>query len=352
MQMHTLPAYRRIAILAEGRLGVFSSKTAAALLRYRPGDIVAIVDSQAAGSDPRKYVPWSPPIPILPDVASSLTYQPQALFVGIAPPGGDLPDDMRRHIREALAAGIDVVSGLHVFLGDDPDLSQLAASSGASILDLRRPPATRRLASARALTTRCRRILTVGSDGNVGKMVAALELTAAACRRNLDARFLATGQTGIMVAGSGIVIDAVPADFAPGAAEDLVLSAAQADLAIVEGQGSLAHPGFSAATLALVHGVCPDAMILVHHAGRTHYKALPDKKLPPLTELRALYEAAASILHPARVVAVAVNFFGVEASKKSEFTRSIEDELRLPAADVFEPGGADRLLDAALANPN
>jgi len=347
--MHMLPAYQRIALLTEGRLGVFSSKTAAVLLRYRARDIVAIVDSQAAGSDPRQVIPWSPPVPILPDVASSLAHAPQALFVGIAPPGGDLPADMHRHIRDALIAGLDVVSGLHVFLNDDLHLSQLAGRSGASIFDLRRPPSARHLASARAITTRCRRILTVGSDGNVGKMVAALELTAAACRRGLDARFLATGQTGIMVAGSGIVIDAVPADFAPGAAEDLVLSAAQADLAIIEGQGSLAHPGFSAATLALLHGVCPDAMILVHHAGRTHYKALPDRKLPPLGELRTLYEAAASILHPARVVAVALNPFGVDASRKAELARLIADELRVPAADVLDAAGADRLLDAALA---
>lgn len=345
--MHILPPYERILLLTEGQLGVFSSKTAAVLLHYRPGDVVAIVDSAAAGGDPTAAIPWAPSVPIRPTVAAALELRPQALFIGVAPPGGQLPAAMRRHVADALRAGIDVVSGLHSYLADDEELAALATKGGARVFDLRRPPVERTLASGRARATRCRRILTVGTDGNVGKMVAALELTAAATRRGLDARFLATGQTGTMVVGRGVAIDAVTADFAPGAVEELVLTAADSDVCVIEGQGSLAHPGFSAVTLALLHGACPDALILVHHAGRTHYRALPEQRLPPLRELRAAYEQVAALLHPARVVGVALNPYGRDERLVRAEARRIEQELHVPVAD---PAGDEigRLLAAAL----
>ena len=206
--MHKLPVYRRLLLLTEGQLGVFTSKTAAAVMKYRPGDVVGVLDRAATGRNLAEFIPWAPPVPIIADLARARELRPDALFVGIAPVGGALPPEMRAHVRAALAAGIDVVSGLHNFLADDGELAALAQAGGARIYDLRRPPAERAVASAQALGTRCRRVLTVGTDCNVGKMVTALELTAAARRRGLDARFLATGQTGIMIEGSGICVDA------------------------------------------------------------------------------------------------------------------------------------------------
>jgi uncharacterized NAD-dependent epimerase/dehydratase family protein len=347
--MHVLPPYRRILLLTEGQLGAFTSKTAAALLRYRPADVVGVLDSHGAGSDVRAVIPWSPPVPIVADMAAAGPLSPDALFVGIAPPGGALPGPMRQQIADALAAGVDVVSGLHQFLADDAELAALASRNRARIFDLRRPPPERTIASARALSTRCRRVLTVGTDGNVGKMVAALELTGAARRRGLRAEFLATGQTGAMIAGRGVVIDAVVSDFAPGAVEELVLSAAGADVCFIEGQGSIAHPGFSAVTLALVHGACPDAMILVHHAGRKCYSAAPHLRIPPLAELQAAYESAASLLHPARVVGVALNPLGCDPKLARAEARLLAQELRLPVCDPIA-AGCDGLLDAIIAN--
>lgn len=347
--MHILPAYQRILLLTEGHLGVFSSKTAACLLRYRPDDIVGVLDSRAAGSDVRAAIPWAPPVPILPDVAAARQLQPEALFVGIAPPGGDLPDELRRHVLDAARWGIDVVSGLHTFLADDPELHEAASAHGARLFDLRRPPARRILASGKARQTGCRRVLTVGTDGNVGKMVAALELTLAARRQGLKAEFLATGQTGIMITGRGVCVDAVISDFAPGVVEELVLSVADAELCVVEGQGSLAHPGFSAVTLALIHGACPDAMVLVHHVGRTMFRAQPDCRIPPLRELRAAYEQVAALLHPSRVVGVALNPFGQPPAVVRGEQRRLEAELRLP---VYDPTGtgADHLLAAIMGS--
>lgn len=342
--------YRRILLLTEGRLGPFTSKTAASLLRYRADDIVGIVDSAAAGQDIREHILWSPPVPIVASVADAQPLTPDALFVGVAPVGGKAPPAMRRHIADALRQGIDVVSGLHVQFSDDPELSSLARISGSRIHDLRRPPANLPIAAARARATRCRRILTVGTDCNVGKMVAAIELARSAKRRGLSTAFVATGQTGIMISGAGISVDAVVSDFAAGAIEALILEHNDADLCIVEGQGSIAHPGFSGVTLSLLHGTCPDAMILVHHAGRTHHSAEPHDPIPNLEKLRDLYESAAAMLHPAKVVGVALNTHGVDADIVQSQRREIESQLGLPVCDPIADG-CDALLDAALATP-
>jgi uncharacterized NAD-dependent epimerase/dehydratase family protein len=345
--MHVLPAYRRLLLLTEGHLGVFTSKTAASLLRYRSQDVSAVIDTAVAGRNIADFIPWSPPVPILPSIDAARELRPDALFIGVAPVGGALPAGMRAHVAAALAAGIDVVSGLHSFLGDDAELRAAASQSGARLLDLRRPPTEHVVASARALTTRCRRVLTVGTDCNVGKMVTALELTASTRQRGLDARFLATGQTGIMIAGRGIAIDASVADFAAGAAEQLVRDAADGDICFIEGQGSLGHPGFSGVTLALLHGACPDALVLVHQLGRTHYKAPPQTPLPPLKQLISAYEQAAALVHPVRVVGVALNSIGHSPEEARAAARRLEDELALPVVDPIRDG-SDRILDAIL----
>lgn len=346
--MHVLPRYKRIALLTEGCLGVFTSKTAAALLRYRAADVCGVVDSIYAGQDVRDRIPWSQSHPVVAAIGDLPPPKPEALFIGIAPVGGDLPAAMRRHLLDALQRGIDVVSGLHTRLADDAELADAAKASGARLLDLRRPPARQTIATAAARGTRCRRVLTVGTDCNVGKMVAALELTAAARRHGLDARFAATGQTGIMICGRGVAVDAVVADFCAGAAEELVLDAAGADVCFIEGQGSLAHPGYSGVTLALLHGACPDALVLVHHAGRECFSAEPHHPLPSLAALRDAYEAAAGWLHPARVVGVALNTVGLSDAAAADAVREIEGCLGLPVADVVR-SGCERLLAAALA---
>lgn len=342
-----LPAYRRILLLTEGRLGPFTSKSAAALLRYRAEDVVGVIDSAFAGRDIRGIIPWARDVPILASMDQAAALRPEALFVGVAPVGGALPPPMRRHVLDALDARIDVVSGLHTRLNDDREFASRAAATGARLVDLRVPPAERTVASARARETRCRRILTVGSDCNVGKMVTALELTEAARRRGLRAAFVATGQTGIMISGRGAAIDACVSDFAAGAVEALVLAEAQADVCVIEGQGSLAHPGYSGVTLALLHGACPDAMVLCHHAGRTRYNAEPHHPLPDLARLRDLYESAAGVLHPARVVAVALNCQGASAEDVRRERTTLPARLGLPLADPVHDG-CDVLLDAAL----
>lgn len=390
-----LPEYHRIVLLTEGCLGPFTSKTAASLLRYRAGDVVAVLDSAFAGREVREVIPWAGEVPVFGDFREARNLRPDALFIGIAPVGGALPGAMRRHIADALRAGVDVVSGLHRILGDDAEFAEIvggidterqkavadpqntadtAVAHGAEtltparspggrgenaagdsrrprILDLRRPPEEQLIASGKARGTRCRRVLTVGTDCNSGKMVTALELTATARRRGLDARFVATGQTGMMISGRGVAIDAVVSDFAAGAVERLVLEAGDCDVCFIEGQGSIAHPGYSGVTLSLLHGCCPDAMVMVHHVGRTHYNADRREPLPDFRALCELYERAAGMLKPARIAGVALNTLGATGAQVEAEARRIREALGVVAVDPVKDG-CEMLLDALGCDPH
>lgn len=345
--MIRIPQYSRILLLAEGGLGVFTSKTAASLLRYRSAEVVGVIDSAHAGRPIREIIPWSPPVPIHASIATACAARPrpEALFVGVAPVGGRLPGPMRRHVLDAVRSGLDVVSGMHQRLTMDAGLVAAARAGSARLIDVRVPPEPQVVASARARELKCRRVLTVGTDCNVGKMVASLELHAAAQRRGLRSVFVASGQTGIMIDGQGVPVDCVVSDFAAGAIEQALLElAADADICLVEGQGSLGHPGFSGVTLSLMHGACPDAFILVHHAGRTHYLAEPHLAMPPLARVRAAYEQVAELVHPATVVGVALNAHGVPPAQAADEARRIERELNLPVQDPIRDG-CEILLD-------
>ena len=338
---------QRLLILADGELGVFTAKTATSLIRYRPDEVVAVLDQEHAGRTTRDVLGVPAAVPIVGTLEEGLAFKPDTLLIGIAPQGGQLPEPWRAIIRDSLRAGLCVVSGLHVFLGDDPEFVGLARVHSQRLLDLRRPPEAQPIASMRAKETRALRLLTVGTDCNVGKMVAALELAASAHRRGLDGRFLATGQTGVMICGSGVTLDRIPGDFMAGSVEELVLTAADADVAVIEGQGCLLHPAYSSVTLALLHGALPDAMVLVHHAARTKIR-YSELEIPPLTEWIRRYEDAVAPLHPGKVVAIAINPYGLSPEEAADAVRRAEDETGLPAADVVTQG-ADRLLEAVLA---
>ena len=207
---------------------------------------------------------------------------------------GGCRNEWRAWLAEALDAGCDLWSGLHTFLGDDPVLAAKAKARGRKILDLRRPPADLPVASGAAKTVEPYVVLTVGTDCNVGKMTAQLQLARQLNAGGLRTRFVPTGQTGIMIEGWGIAVDAVISDFVAGAAERLVLQGAEdADVVLVEGQGSINHPGYSAVTLGLLHGSCPDGLILCHQSSREYigdYREAAWLRIPPLSEYIRLYE--------------------------------------------------------------
>src|SRR5580765_8427727 len=189
---------RRLALLAEGRFTPFEAKTAVGVLRYRPEQVAAVIDSTRAGRTAGECAGVGGTIPVVAHVAGAAAHGADSLAIGIAPQGGGLPEMWRSIVRDSLERGWDVLSGLHVFLADDPELARIAARTGARILDLRRPPARRTVAAARASEVDALVVLTVGSDCNVGKMTAALELTQELARRGARAAFVATGQTGML----------------------------------------------------------------------------------------------------------------------------------------------------------
>ncbi len=254
----------------------------------------------------------------------------------MATPGGWIPGHWRDWMLDAARSGMEIANGLHRFLRDDEELVAAASASGARLWDVREPPVGIPLCSGKALEAPQRIVLTVGSDCAVGKMTASLELTAAAEAAGRRAEFVATGQTGILVAGKGIAVDRVISDFVSGAAEQLVVDADPgAEVLMVEGQGGLWHPAYSGVTLGLLHGSMPEVLVLVHQAGRTAIEEPPYTKLPPLREIVDTYESIASVVRPCRVACVAVSCRGLSPDDARKAIDEIADETGLPAGDVM-----------------
>jgi uncharacterized NAD-dependent epimerase/dehydratase family protein len=330
---------RRVAILADGTLDFHHGKTAISLLRYRPQDVVAVIDREHAGATTEAVLGLGGQIPIVPDVARALAFGPTVLLIGIAPRGGGLPSGWRRQILVAVAHRLDVVSGLHYMLGDDAEIRAAALHHDVRLVDVRRTPDNLSVAELAPRRSDSRVITFVGSDCAVGKMTAALEVTAAARRLGQSAAFVATGQTGIMLEGSGIAIDRVIGDFMAGATERLVLDASSvADWVFVEGQGSLLHPGYSGVTLALLHGSAPDGLILVHQVGHDRIDGYP-VSIPPLDRLVQIYEEAASWVRPAPVLGIALNARGLSRGDARAAVAQAELATGLPTTDPVQFGG-------------
>jgi uncharacterized NAD-dependent epimerase/dehydratase family protein len=334
----------RFLILADGDFGPMTSKTANSVIRYLPERTVAVLDRQQAGKTVQEVLGFGGGIPVVRSMREGLAFKPTAVLVGIAPVGGRLPDEWRSWLGEALDTGCDLWSGLHTFLGDDPVLAAKAKARGRKIFDLRKPPTDLPVASGAAKSVDPYVVLTVGTDCNVGKMTAQLQLTRKLNDAGLRTRFVATGQTGIMIEGWGIAVDAVVADFIAGAAERLVLQgAADADVILVEGQGSINHPGYSAVTLGLLHGSCPDGLILCHQTTRQHigdYRPAAWLRIPPLAEYIRLYETIGSAVHPTKVIGICLNTYDMTEDAARRACDEARQETGLPATDPvrFDPG--------------
>jgi uncharacterized NAD-dependent epimerase/dehydratase family protein len=336
-------------ILADGDFAPMTSKTANSVIRYLPERIVGVLDRKQAGKTVEQVLGFGGGIPVVGSIREGLALGPDAVLVGIAPLGGRLPEEWRSWLAEALDAGCDLWSGLHTFLGDDPVLLAKAKSGGRRIFDLRKPPTDLPVASGAAKEVEPYVVLTVGTDCNVGKMTAQLQLTRQLNAAGLRTRFVATGQTGIMIEGWGIAVDAVVADFVAGAAERLVLQgSADADIVLVEGQGSINHPGYSAVTLGLLHGSCPDALILCHQSTRQYigdYREAAWLRIPPLREYVRLYETIASAVHPTRVIGISLNTYDMKEDAARRACEAATRETGLPATDPVRFDSAP-LVDA------
>jgi uncharacterized NAD-dependent epimerase/dehydratase family protein len=334
--------HHRLVILSEGQFGETGSKTAQGVIRYGPHDVVAVLDSTRAGRNVSEWLGAEHDIPLLASLDDALPLRPTALLVGIAPAGGKLPPTWRSTILAAIERGLDIISGLHVFLGDDPEFAAAAGRRGVTITDHRRPPERMEVSRGREHGPGKRVILTVATDCAIGKMSVALELRRAALEAGLPAVFVATGQTGIMIEGWGVPIDRVVSDFVQGTAEWLVEEAeSRGDWIIVEGQGSLDHPAYSSVTLGLIHGTTPHAMVMVHQAGREflHGWEGTRHRTKPLVPYIRLHEEVAGLVSPSVVAAVALNTSLLDEIEARREIERVASETGLPSDDPVRFGG-------------
>ncbi len=350
--MTTNATHHKFLIVADGQFGPLTSKTANSCIRYFPERIVGVMDRVHAGKTVQDVLGFGGAIPVVGDFNRGLALGGTAVLIGIAPAGGQLPPEWKTWLRAAIERRLEIWSGLHTFIGDDPEVGPLARTKGVRILDARKPPANLPIADGRAADVNAFVILTVGSDCNVGKMTAQLELRDELVRRGHRTSFVATGQTGIFIEGWGIAVDAVVADFIAGAAETLVLQGAKdADIVLVEGQGSLIHPGYSGVTLGLLHGACPDALILCHQATRDYigdyHGREPWVRIPSYRELIDIYERAAAPVHPTKVIGICLNTYDMNEAAARAAIDQASAATGLPATDPVRFESAP-LVDAII----
>jgi uncharacterized NAD-dependent epimerase/dehydratase family protein len=335
--------HRRIVILSEGFTNPHHGKTARNLIYYKPEEVIAIFDRTQAGKTSNELLGVGD-IPVVGSFDG--INNPDTLLVGVATPGGKLPENYKDIILQAIKRKLNVICGLHDFLSDDPQISSCAKEHNVKLLDIRKN-AEHQVVNRKGINENCLRIHTVGNDCSLGKMIVSLELNKALLKRGYDAKFVATGQTGILIEGDGIPMDAVVGDFINGAAEKLVLMNQHHEIINIEGQGSLVHPRYSSVTLGLLHGCMPHGMIMCYEMGRQYIHGMDNIKIPSLKNVINLYESLASVMHPSKVIALALNsrrFSKQEAEAEKE---RMKDLLSLPICDVIRDG-ADELADAVI----
>ncbi len=335
---------RRLILLTDGYHDAHTAKTAINIVRYKPEDVVAVLDRQQAGKTCQELFGLGGSIPVIAAIAGAPNAN--ALVIGIAPPGGKLPPSWRPIVREAIDRGLDVVSGMHEFLCDDPEFAAAAQRSGAKLVDVRKND-ERDVAQCEGFREPCLRIHTVANDCSLGKMVVSVEVARGLSKRGVDAKFVATGQTGIMIEGDGCPIDRVIGDFVNGSAEKLVLANQHHEVLVIEGQGSLFHPRYSAVTLGLLHGCAPDGLILCYEMGRTAVYGMERIPLASLEQVRTFYEAASNIRHPCRAIGVAINGGAFSDAEVAAERDRVRRRTGLPTCDVLRHG-PDELIDAVL----
>jgi uncharacterized NAD-dependent epimerase/dehydratase family protein len=322
-----------------------SIKTSRGLAAFRPDDCV--------GEFRHDDCPLTLGLPRL-TMVQGVEAGARTLVLGIAGAGGRLGADLIDDAAIALGAGLNVAAGLHQRLRDEPRLVDLARERGVKLFDVREPPAD--LAVGTGYPRAGHRLLTVGTDCSVGKMYASLALTAALRDRGLAADFRATGQTGILIAGEGVPVDAVVADFISGAIERLAPARFDDGWDVIEGQGSLFHPSFAGVSMGLLHGAQPEAIVLCHRPGRDHMRGLPGRHLPDLADCLDRNLEAARLTSPnVRAAGICLNTSGMESGEARRLCDRVADRLDLPTTDPIAFGvGAiiEELLCFAALKPS
>ena len=336
----------RIAILAHEQFPNHA-KTAIGILRYSDHNVVAILDRTKTGERVCDYVSDVQDAPIIEEM-SQVSSEVDALSIGIAPIGGGFDSTWRSDIQDALVNDCDIINGLHYFLEDDKRISRLADEHNCEIWDVRKPPDDLTVSDGTADNVDATVVLTVGTDCSSGKMTTSFELLQTARDQGIDAAVIPTGQTGVMITDRGIVVDGVISDFAAGAVERMIKQvAAENDLIIVEGQGSIAHPAYSGVTTSILHGAMPDGLILCHAANREAIRGYNHISLPPIDEYIRTYEQLSGLVSPAKVVAGAINTHHIEEAKARTAVADYAAAIDAPATDPVR-FDATKILNAVL----
>lgn len=328
----------RIALFAEATMGELNAKMTEGIVRYGQNPVAAIIDSRAAGKTAEDFFGIRGDIPIVASLDDAIAQGAEVLVLGTAPSGGRLPTDWTEMLDRAVARGLSIVNGLH-----DPLAPRYgtALAEDQWVWDIRTPQGDLPpIATARAAELGNTRVLMIGTDMAIGKMTAGLETWRSLLDMGEDAVFLATGQIGIAITGRGIPLDAYRVDHAAGAVERMVLEAGDHAIEIIEGQGSLLHPG-STANLPLIRGSCANRMILCHRAGMEHLDTMDHVRVPPLAEVVALYEAVArgaGALPASRVAAIALNTRGLDDAAARRAIDEVQTATGLPATDPVRHG--------------
>lgn len=307
------------------------------LLRYRPDDVVAVIDPNKVGETADSVLGYGGNVPVVSSFKEVLQLNPDSLVIGNAPQGGIINDDYRGEIIEAIYAKCDIYNGMHVFLNDNDEFKQAAVKHGVSLFDLRRPPKQLHFPKGTWLNRKVPVLLVVGTDCDTGKMTTAWEITLRLRERGKKIAFLGTGQTGILLGGSGVPIDAVVSDFMAGELEHHIsLINEGMDLVVVEGQGSITNYAYSGVTLGLLHGTMPDFLMMTHDPGREL-----DVLDYPMPDIQNLMKLHLNLLSPFKSsIFVGFNLLTYKLDEKSalELLDTFAEQYNLPATDLIRFG--------------
>lgn len=327
---------QKLAILFYDQLGEFNGKMGHGVLRYSPNPVCCVIDYRYAGGQSRDVLDFGVDCPIVGTVDEAASLGAEVLVLGMAPSGGRLPEELLKEMDIAIKRGMCIINGLHSLLGPRyPNLPQ-----HQWIWDIRIEPKDLPIASGRAQTLDNRRVLMVGTDMAVGKMTAGLEINKLAQKQGIRSSFLATGQIGITVSGGGIPLDAIRVDYACGAVEKIVMDHADQELLIIEGQGSLIHPG-STSSLPLLRGTSPTHLIMCHRSGTSRLEMEEEFKIPPLTELIQLYEDLSSTcgtFKRAKTAGIALDTRSMSEQQALAEIDTTQQQTGLPVTDVIRFG--------------
>ncbi len=339
----------KIAVYMEGHIDSDYGKMGSGVVRYLTNTIVGVIDKNLAGKPIQDYMATTKDIPILGSLSEAISKGAEVLILGIAPSGGRIPESWNPVIEEALKAGLSIVNGLHDLLSHKWQDS-IQNPQEQWIWDVRIPQFIPKIATAKAAALTNKRILFVGTDMAAGKMTAGLELYSYYIENNENIGFVATGQIGITVTGKGIPLDAFKVDHACGAVEQMVLDQKDKDLVIIEGQGSLLHPG-STATLPLMRGSCPTHLILCLRAEKKTLRSPKEIQIPDLKKFIELNESLSTVVgtYPkAKVIGIAANTSMFSEQEAAKYVADLESKLKLPVTDPIRFGM--KKLATAIAN--